>query len=213
MSDVLVIEIRDSHKNPRCSVLWRWGGESATYHALKLSYAIGSLSDDSTTEQIIHNILEEFPEVGVPRSIEFYKRNNLDMTEYAIATKYADDLELPDGNTGDGVLAFTNNAVFEFSDWADTLLYFELGNVTMADCVFDEVVEDFFGLTDFDPDSDDYRETEEEIKEVEAHAYVMSEKEFQKPITTMEQKDKFLKIIDKYEWIRHGNDYCHIEGF
>ena len=67
MSDVLVIEVRDSHKNPRCSILWKWGEHEATYRALKLSYAIGSLNDDSTTEEIIENILKEFPNVGIPR--------------------------------------------------------------------------------------------------------------------------------------------------
>ena len=55
MSDVLVIEVRDSHENPRCSILWEWGEHEATYRALKLSYAIGSLNDDSTTEEIIEN--------------------------------------------------------------------------------------------------------------------------------------------------------------
>ena len=49
MSDVLVIEVRDSHENPRCSILWKWSEHEATYRALKLSYAICSLNDDSTT--------------------------------------------------------------------------------------------------------------------------------------------------------------------
>ena len=213
MSEILVIEVRDSHKNPRCSVLWRWGGESSSYYALKLSYAIGRLNDDSTTEEIIRNIREEFPEVGIPRNVEFYKKNNLTMTDYAIATKYADDFDLPDGNTSDGVIAVTNNSIAEFSEWAYTLIYFELGNVKMRDCVFDEELENFFGLYDYDSDSDLYKNTEEEIREVKENAYVMSDEEFKKPITTLKQRDRLMLIIDTHEWIRHGDDYYHIEGF
>lgn len=213
MSEILVIEVRDSHKNPRCSVLWRWGGESSSYYALKLSYAIGRLNDDSTTEEIIRNIREEFPEVGIPRSMEFYQKNNLTMMDYAISTRYADDFELPDGNTSDGVIAVTNNSIAEFSEWAYTLIYFELGNVKMEDCVFDEELENFFGLYDYDRDSEEYRDTEEEIREVKENAYVMSDEEFKEPITTLKQKDRLTLIIDTHEWIRHGDDYYHVEGF
>ena len=201
MSDVLVIEVRDSHKNPRCSILWKWGEHEATYRALKLSYAIGSLNDDSTTEEIIENILKEFPNVGIPRDKEFYRCNDLYRKDYAIATKYADDFEIPDGNIvdGDGVIAVTDNAMHVFSRWADSLLYFELGNVNLEDCVYAEWVEDFY----FD----------EEVEEVKASAYVMTEEEFQKPITTPEQRDRLLEIIDNYVWIRHGDRYSHVEKY
>ena len=201
MSDVLVIEVRDSHKNPRCSILWKWGEHEATYRALKLSYAIGSLNDDSTTEEIIENILKEFPNVGIPRDKEFYRRNDLYRKDYAIATKYADDFEIPDGNIvdGDGVIAVTDNAMHVFSQWADSLLYFELGNVNLEDCVYAEWVEDFY----FD----------EEVEEVKASAYVMAEEEFQKPITTPEQRDRLLGIIACHEWIRHGDEYSHVESY
>ena len=199
MSDVLVIEVRDSHKNPRCSVLWDWGEHETTYRALKLSYAIGSLNDDSTTEEIIENILKEFPNVGIPRDKEFYKCNDLYRKDYAIATKYADDFEIPDGNFEDGVIAITNNAISVFSQWADSLLYFELGNVNLENCVYAEWVEDFY----FD----------EEVEEVKASAYVMTEEEFQKPITTPEQRDRLLGITTCHEWIRHGDEYSHVESY
>ena len=199
MSDVLVIEVRDSHENPRCSVLWKWGEHETTYRALKLSYAIGSLNDDSTTEEIIENILKEFPNVGIPRDKEFYRCNDLYMKDYAIATKYADDLGLPDGNFEDGVIAITHNAISVFSQWADSLLYFELGNVNLEDCVYAEWVEDFY----FD----------EEVEEVKASAYVMTEEEFQKPITTPEQRDRLLGITACHEWIRHGDEYSHVESY
>ena len=194
MSDVLVIEVRDSHKNPRCSILWKWGQHETTYRAIKLSYAIGSLNDDSTTEEIIHNILEEFPNVGIPRDKGFYECNDLYMKDYAIATKYADDFEIPDGNIvdGDGVIAVTDNAMHVFSIWANALIYLELGNVKLGDCVSAEVVEDI---------------------EVRAHAYVMAEEEYQKSITTPEQKDRLLGIIACHEWIRHGNEYSHVESY
>ena len=213
MSEILVMEVKDSHKNSRCSVLWRWGGESSSYYALKLSYAIGSLNDDSTTEEIIRNIREEFPEIGIPRNVEFYKKNNLAMTDYIISTRYADDLELPDGNTSDGIIAVTYNSVSEFSEWAETLLYFELGNVKMEDCVFDEELESFLGLYAYDRDSEEYRNIEEEIREVRENAYVISEEEFKEPITPLKQRDRLMRIINTYEWIRHGNDYYHIECF
>ena len=199
MSDVLVIEVRDSHKNPRCSVLWEWGEHETTYRALKLSYAIGSLNDDSTTEEIIENILKEFPNVGITRDTGVYKCNDLYRKDYAIATKYADDFEIPDGNFEDGVIAITNNAISVFSQWADSLLYFELGNVNLENCVYPEWVEDFY----FD----------EEVEEVKASAYVMTEEEFQKPITTPEQRDRLLGITACHEWIRHGDDYSHVESY
>ncbi len=193
MSDVLVIEVRDSHHNPRCSILWKWGQYETTYRAIKLSYAIGSLNDDSTTEEIIENILKEFPDVGIPRDKEFYRCNDLDV-DYAIATKYADDFEIPDGNIvdGDGVIAVTDNAMHVFSIWANALISLELGNVKLGDCVSAEVVEDI---------------------EVRAHAYFMTEEEYQKPITTPEQRDRLLGIIAQHEWIQHGNEYSHVESY
>ena len=201
MSDVLVIEVRDSHKNPRCSILWKWGQYETSYRAVKLSYAIGSLNDDSTTEEIIENILKEFPDVGIPQDKGFYECNDLGMEDYAIATKYADDFEIPDGNIvdGDGVIAVTDNAMHVFSIWANALIPLELGNVKLEDCVSAEVVEDFY----FD----------EEVEEVKASAYVMTEEEFQKPITTPEQKDRLLGIIACHEWIRHGDEYSHVESY
>lgn len=199
MSDTLVIEIVDSNNEPRCSILWECGsGEMCKYSAY-LAYAIGSLNDDSTTEEIIENILKEFPEVGIPRDKEFYTCNDLYRKDYAIATKYADDFEIPDGNFEDGAIAITNNAISVFSQWADSLLYFELGNVKLEDCVYAEWVEDFY----FD----------EEVEEVKASAYVMTEEEFQKPITTPEQRDRLLGITACHEWIRHGDEYSHVESY
>lgn len=194
MSDVLVIEVRDSYKNPRCSILWKWGEHETSYRAVKLSYAIGSLNDDSTTEEIIENILKEFPNVGIPRDEDFYRCNDLGMEDYALATKYADDFEIPDGNIvdGDGVIAVTDNAMHVFSIWANALIPLELGNVKLGDCVSAEVVEDI---------------------EVKASAYVMTEEEFQKPITTPEQRDRLLGITACHEWIRHGDDYSHVESY
>lgn len=199
MSDILVIEVRDSHENPRCSILWEWGERNTTHHALKLSYAIGSLNDDSTTEEIIENIIKEFPEIGIPRSVEFYKSNDMYTEDYDITTKYADDLGLPDGNTDDGVIAVTYNAISIFSVWADALLYLKLGNVKLGDCVSAWDVEDFY--------------SDEEVEEVNESAYVMTEEEFKKPITTPEQKDRLLEIIDNYVWIRHGDEYSHVEKY
>lgn len=199
MSDILVIEVRDSHENPRCSILWEWGERDTTYHALKLSYAIGSLNDDSTTEEIIENIIKEFPEVGIPRDVEFYKLNDMYTEDYAIATKYADDLELPDGNMDDGVIAVTNNAISVFSEWADALLYLKLGNVKLRDCFSSWEVEDFY--------------SDKEVEEVKANAYIMTEEEFQKPITIPEQRDRLLEIINNYGWIIHGDEYSHVESY
>ena len=55
--------------------------------------------------------------------------------------------------------------------------------------------------------------SDEEVEEVNETAYVMTEEEFQKPITTPEQKDRLLEIIDNYVWIRHGDKYGHVEKY
>ena len=132
MSDTLVIEIVDSNNEPRCSILWECGsGEMCKYSAY-LAYAIGSLNDDSTMEEIIENIREVFPGIGIPREREFYIRSNLGMAEYTLSTQYADDLGLPNGNAYEGLLAVSQCSMDKFDSWANSLnwLYKKIGKKT-----------------------------------------------------------------------------------
>lgn len=138
MSDEpLVIVIFNSNNEPRCSILWEHGRGKMRIYSAYLAYAIGSLNDDSTTDEIVENIREAFPSVGIPREIEFYIRNNLGVAEYILSNQYADDLELPDGNVDDGIIAVSKRSIDKVYSWAKHLNYLWLGNVSMRDGIFD----------------------------------------------------------------------------
>ena len=211
MSDTLVIEIVDSNNEPRCSILWECGsGEMCKYSAY-LAYAIGSLNDDSTTEEIIENIREVFPSVGIPRSLEFYTRNRLGMAEYTLSTKYADDLGLPDSTPNDGVLAVSQKAIDEFSMWADSLNGIQLGNVTLMDCLFEEDLANYCCLYDYEEESEGYADALHEMEDIQKSAFHTDKNFVNKRITTKEDWDELLRVINNYDWVEYNGIYYHVE--
>ena len=201
MSDTLVIEIVDSHNEPRCSILWECG-EMCKYSAY-LAYAIGSLNDDSTTEEIIENIREVFPGIGIPREGECYVRSDLGMAEDALATQYADDLGLPDGNAYEGLLAVSQCSMDKFDSWANSLNWLYLGNVTMKDCIVDEEdLEEYCCL---------YNNAKAEIESIKKSAFHIEDKSFDRRITTKEEGNELLRIINNYEWVEYEGSYYKVK--
>ena len=201
MSDTLVIEIVDSHNEPRCSILWEWG-EMCKYSAY-LAYAIGSLNDDSTTEEIIENIREVFPGIGIPREREFYIRSDLGMAEYALSAQYADDLGLPNGNAYEGLLAVSQCSMEKFDSWANSLNWLYLGNVTMKDCIVDEEdLEEYCCL---------YNNAKAEIEAIKKSAFHIEDKAFDRRITTKEEGNELLRIINNYEWVEYEGSYYKVK--
>ena len=203
MSDTLVIEIVDSNNEPRCSILWECGsGEMCKYSAY-LAYAIGSLNDDSTTEEIIENIREVFPGIGIPREREFYIRSNLGMAEYTLSTQYADDLGLPNGNAYEGLLAVSQCSMDKFDSWANSLNWLYLGNVTMKDCIVDEEdLEEYCCL---------YNNAEAEIEAIKKSAFPIEDKSFDRRITTKEEGNELLRVINNYEWVEYEGSYYKVK--
>ena len=203
MSDTLVIEIVDSNNEPRCSILWECGsGEMCKYSAY-LAYAIGSLNDNSTTEEIIENIREVFPGIGIPREREFYERSNLGMAEYALSTQYADDLGLPDGNAYEGLLAVSQCSMDKFDSWANSLNWLYLGNVTMKDCIVDEEdLEEYCCL---------YNNAKAEIEAIKKSAFHIEDKAFDRRITTKEEGNELLRIVNNYEWVEYEGNYYKVK--
>lgn len=202
MSDTLVIEIVDSNNEPRCSILWECGsGEMCKYSAY-LAYAIGSLNDDSTMEEIIENIREVFPGIGIPREREFYIRSNLGMAEYTLSTQYADDLGLPNGNAYEGLLAVSQCSMDKFDSWANSLNWLQLGNVTMKDCIVDEEdLEEYCCL---------YNNAKAEIEAIKKSAFHIEDKSFDRRITTKEEGNELLRIINNYEWVEYEGNYYKV---
>ena len=202
MSDTLVIEIVDSNNEPRCSILWECGsGEMCKYSAY-LAYAIGSLNDDSTMEEIIENIREVFPGIGIPREREFYIRSNLGMAEYTLSTQYADDLGLPNGNAYEGLLAVSQCSMDKFDSWANSLNWLQLGNVTMKDCIVDEEdLEEYCCL---------YNNAKAEIEAIKKSAFHIEDKSFNRRITTKEEGNELLRIINNYEWVEYEGNYYKV---
>ena len=203
MSDTLVIEVVDSHNELRCSILWECGnGEMCKYSAY-LAYAIGSLNDDSTTEEIIENIREVFPGIGIPREREFYIRSNLGMAEYALSTQYADDLGLPDGNAYEGLLAVSQCSMDKFDSWANSLNWLYRGNVTMKDCIVDEEdLEEYCCL---------YNNAKAEIEAIKKSAFHIEDKSFDRRITTKEEGNELLRIVNNYEWVEYEGSYYKVK--
>ena len=203
MSDTLVIEIVDSNNEPRCSILWECGsGEMCKYSAY-LAYAIGSLNDDSTTEEIIENIREVFPGIGIPREREFYIRSNLGMAEYTLSTQYADELGLPNGNAYEGLLAVSQCSMDKFDSWANSLNWLQLGNVTMKDCIVDEEdLEEYCCL---------YNNAKAEIEAIKKSAFHIEDKSFDRRITTKEEGNELLRIINNYEWVEYEGNYYKVK--
>lgn len=207
MSDMLVIEIVDSDDEPRCSLLWEWGYGKMCRYSAYLAHAIGSLDDDSTTDEIVENILEVFPKVGIPRKMEFYKGYNLGMAEYALSTQYADDLGVPDGNILEGLLAVSRCSMDKFASWANSMNYLYLGNVTMKDCLFEEDLEEYCGLYFYEEGGRGYKDTEAEIEAIKKSAFHVEDKFLNRRITTKKEWEELLEIINKHEWIEHDGNY------
>ena len=203
MSDTLVIEIVDSNNEPRCSILWEYGRGKMCKYSAYLAYAIGSLNDDSTTEEIIENIREVFPGIGIPREREFYERSNLGMAEYALSTQYADDLGLPDGNAYEGLLAVSQCSMDKFDSWANSLNWPYLGHVTMKDCIVDEEdLEEYCCL---------YNDAKAEIEAIKKSAFHIEDKSFDRRITTKEEGNELLQIINNYEWVEYEGNYYKVK--
>ena len=203
MSDTLVIEIVDSNNEPRCSILWECGNGEMCKYSAHLAYAIGSLNDDSTTEEIIENIREVFPGIGIPREREFYIRSDLGMAEYALSTQYADNLGLPDGNAYEGLLAVSQCSMDKFDSWANSLNWLYLGNVTMKDCIVDEEdLEEYCCL---------YNNAKAEIEAIKKSAFHIEDKSFDRRITTKEEGNELLRIINNYEWVEYEGNYYKVK--
>ncbi len=211
MSDKLVIQIDDSQGDPRCAILWKWGGSDASKYTAYLAYAIGSLSDKATTEEIIENIREVFPSVGIPRSLEFYTRNRLGMAEYTLSTKYADDLGLPDSTPNEGVLAVSQRAIDEFSCWADSLNGIQLGNVTLMDCIFEEDLANYCCLYDYEEESEGYADALHEMEDIQKSAFHTDKNFVNRRITTKEDWDELLRVINSYDWVEYNGIYYHVD--
>lgn len=206
-----VIEILDSDGEPRCSILWKTENDKSCKYCACLAQAIGSLYDEATTEEIIESIRDVFPSISIPRDVEFYTRHRLGMAEYAIATTYADDLGLPDGNACDGVLAVSQRSILQFSNVADNMNYLYLGNVTLGDCVFEEDLEDYCGLLIYDEESEDYENAKAEIEAIQKSAFHCGKKFFDRRITTKEDWDELLRIVNNYDWVECWGLYYHLE--
>ena len=200
MSDTLVIKIVNSNNEPRCSILWEHGRGRTHKYSAYLAYAIGSLNEDSSTEKIIENIREVFPSVGIPRKIEFYTRSNLGIADYILSTKYADDLGLPEGNVKDGLLTVTRCLIDKSYSWANSLNYLYLGNVTMKDGIFD--------MAELDEGCPLAKADIEKIKKSTFH---VEYEFFSRRITTKEEQNELVQIINKYKWVECEGRYYRVK--
>lgn len=202
MSDTpLVIVISDSNNEPRCSILWEHGRGKMRIYSAYLAYAIGSLNDDSTTEEIIENICEVFPSVGIPREIEFYTRNNLGIAEYVLSTKYADDLGLSNGNAYDGLLTVSKCSIDKVYSWAKHLNYLYLGDVSMRDGIFD--------MAELDEGCPLAKAKIEKIKKSTFH---VEDEFFSRRITTKEEGNELVRILNKYKWVECEGRYYRVKS-
>ena len=212
MSDKLTIEIRDSKGNPKCSLMWRWGGSAFSKYVAELSQAIGTLNDDSTQEEIAKRVMEVFDGIGVPRNKDWYMRNGLGESEYELNTKFADTYGIPDESTRcEGAMLFTPKGIEAFSEWALTLIYLELGNVTPCDCFWETCVEEEYDLYGWDEGSEDYKDILEEVETAKKDAYPIDKALMTKPIKTIEQRDWLIHLVEEWEWLTDGEKYYHRE--
>ena len=212
MSDKLTIEIRDSKGNPKCSLMWRWGGSSFSMYVAELSQAIGTLNDDSTQEEIAKRVMEVFQGIGVPRNKDWYMRNGLGESEYELNTKFADTLRIPDESTQcEGAMLFTPKGIKAFNEWALTLVYLELGNVTPSDCFWETCVEEEYDLYGWDEGSEDYEDIKEEVETAKREAYPIDKSLMTEPIKTIEQRDWLIHLVENWEWLTDGEVYYHRE--
>lgn len=212
MSDKLTIEIRDSKGNPKCSLMWRWGGSAFSIYVAQLSEAIGTLNDNSTQEEIAKRVMEVFNGIGVPRDKEWYMRNGLGESEYELNTKFADTLGIPDESTRcEGAMLFTPKGIKAFNEWALTLIYLELGNVTPSDCFWETCVEEEYDLYGWDEDSEDYKDILEDVETAKREAYPIDKSLMTEPIKTIEQRDWLIHLVEEWEWLTDGEKYYHRE--
>lgn len=212
MSDKLTIEIRDSKGNPKCSLMWRWGGSAFSMYVAELSQAIGTLNDDSTQEEIAKRVMEVFDGIGVPRNKDWYMRNGLGESEYELNTKFADTYGIPDESTRcEGAMLFTPKGIKAFNEWALTLVYLELGNVTPSDCFWETCVEEEYDLYGWDEGSEDYEDIKEEVETAKREAYPIDKSLMTKPIKTKEQRDWLISLVEDWEWLTDGESYYHRE--
>ena len=212
MSDKLTIEIRDSKGNPKCSLMWRWGGSAFSMYVAELSEAIGTLNDDSSQEEIAKRVMEVFQGIGVPRNKEWYMCDGLGESEYELNTKFADTHGIPDGSTSrEGAMLFTPKGIKAFSEWALTLVYLELGNVTPSDCFWETCVEDEYGLYDWEEGSEYYDDIKEDVETAKNEAYPIDKSLMTEPIKTKEQRDWLIHLVENWEWLTDGEVYYHRE--
>lgn len=212
MSDILVIEIRDSKKNPKCSLMWRWGGSSFSIYVAQLSEVIGTLNDDSPQEEIAKRVMEVFPNIGVPRNKEWYMCDELGESEYKLNTWFADVNGIPDGSARDGgAMLFTPRGIMAFSNWALTLIYLELGNVTPSDCFWETCIEEDYGLYYWEEGSEDYNAVLADVETAKSEARMIDKALMTKPIKTTEQRDWLISLVEDWEWLTDGESYYHRE--
>ena len=125
------------------------------------------------------------------------------MAEYTLSTQYADDLGLPNENAYEGLLAVSQCSMDKFDSWANSLNWLQLGNVTMKDCIVDEEdLEEYCCL---------YNNAKAEIEAIKKSAFHIEDKSFDRRITTKEEGNELLRIINNYEWVEYEGNYYKVK--
>ena len=133
------------------------------------------------------------------------------MAEYTLPTKKADDLGLPDSTPNARVLAVSQRTIDEFSRWADSLNGIQLGNVTLMDCLFEEDLANYCCLYDYEEESEGYADALHEMEDIQKSAFHTDKNFVNKRITTKEDWDELLRVINNYEWVEYNGIYYHVE--
>ena len=211
MANGLVIEIVDSNDEPKCSIHWRYGGDEFSMYAIKLSYGISGLSDDSTTEDILRAILEAFPEAGIPRDERLYSQDKRTITEYPLVKEYADSLDIPDGHSATGMIAISRNMIARFYEDANVVVSLTLGYVSACDCVSDMDLNEYFCIDDYEEGTESYNNVIAKIEDVKAHAVPMGDDFFQK-VSSRNLLEYYTDVFAKNEWVRYEDAYYHVDS-
>lgn len=208
MANTLTIEIQDSKGVPRCSVLWYMHGKDYSLYALRLAYGIGRLNDDSTTEEIVNAIQEEFPSSGIYLSSSYYIHIGAD-SEMDITLQFAEDFGFSSGDKLDGAIVVTRMAILRSHHESDYVLYLTLGGVSLADCVVKEELREYCGMAYAEEGSTGYHYGELWKEKIERTARPMGVG-LLAPITTRKQWEECLEIINHNEWLEWIGEYYHV---
>lgn len=211
MANSLVIEIVDSEGVPKCSIYWRYGREEFSMYAIRLSYGISRLSDDSTTEDILRAILEVYPEAGIPREERIYSQDKRTITEYPLVKEYADSLDIPDGHSTMGIIAISRNMIARASENADAVISLTLGYVSACDCVCDVDLDEYFCIYDYEEGTESYNDVMAKIEDIKAHAVPMGD-DFFRRVSSRSLLEYYTDVFAKNEWVRYEDAYYHVDS-